>query len=110
MFQKNLSKIINYIDSHYRDNDLSLELLAEKVDISVSYISAILKKEKNTTFVKYLTTLRMEKAKELLKNPNNKIVDIAESIGFSEPYYFSHSFKKYQGVSPKEYRNNEQNN
>lgn len=108
--QKNLSKIINYIDSHYRDNDLSLELLAEKVDISVSYISAILKKEKNTTFVKYLTTLRMEKAKELLKNPNMKIVDIAENIGFSEPYYFSHSFKKYQGVSPKEYRNNEQNN
>ncbi len=107
---KYFNKIINYIDSHYRDNDLSLELLAEKVDISVSYISAILKKEKNTTFVKYLTTLRMEKAKELLKNPNNKIVDIAESIGFSEPYYFSHSFKKYQGVSPKEYRNNEQNN
>ena len=105
--QKNLNKIINYIDSHYTDNDLSLELLAEKVDISVSYVSAILKKEKNTTFVKYLTTLRMEKAKELLKNPNMKIVDIAESIGFSEPYYFSHSFKKYQGVSPKEYRTNE---
>lgn len=105
--QKNLNKIIDYIDSHYTDNDLSLELLAEKVNISVSYISAILKKEKNTTFVKYLTTLRMEKAKELLKNPNLKIVDIAENIGFSEAYYFSHSFKKYQGVSPKEYRTNE---
>lgn len=105
--QKNLNKIIDYIDSHYTDNDLSLELLAEKVNISISYVSAILKKEKNTTFVKYLTTLRMEKAKELLKNPNLKIVDIAESIGFSEPYYFSHSFKKYQGVSPKEYRTNE---
>lgn len=105
--QKNLNKIVDYIDSHYTDNDLSLELLAEKVNISVSYVSAILKKEKNTTFVKYLTTLRMEKAKELLKNPNMKIVDIAESVGFSEPYYFSHSFKKYQGVSPKEYRTNE---
>ncbi len=105
--QKNLNKIINYIDSHYTDNDLSLELLAEKVNISVSYVSAILKKERNTTFVKYLTTLRMEKAKELLKNPNLKIVDIAESVGYSEAYYFSHSFKKYQGVSPKEYRNNE---
>lgn len=106
--QKNLNKIINYIDTHYTDNDLSLEVLAEKVNISISYVSAILKKEKNTTFVKYLTTLRMEKAKELLKNPNMKIVDIAESVGYSEPYYFSHSFKKYQGVSPKEYRTNEE--
>lgn len=102
--QKNLNKIIDYIESHYTDNELSLELLAEKVNISVSYISAILKKEKNTTFVKYLTQLRMEKAKEYLKNPNMKIVDIAERVGFSEAYYFSHSFKKYQGVSPKEYR------
>ena len=105
--QKNLNKIINYIDSHYTENDLSLELLADKVDISVSYISAILKKEQNTTFVKYLTQLRMEKAKEYLKNPNMKIVDIAERVGFSEAYYFSHSFKKYQGVSPKEYREQE---
>ncbi len=105
--QKNLNKIINYIDSHYTENDLSLELLADKVDISVSYISAILKKEKNTTFVKYLTSLRMEKAKEYLKNPNMKIVDIAERVGFSEAYYFSHSFKKYQGISPKEYREQE---
>lgn len=106
--QKNLNKITNYIDSHYTDNDLSLEVLAEKVNISISYISAILKKEKNTTFVKYLTSLRMEKAKELLKNPNIKIVEIAETVGYSEPYYFSHSFKKYQGVSPKEYRTNEE--
>ena len=107
--QKNLNKILNYIDSHYTDNDLSLDLLAEKVNISVSYISAILKNERNTTFVKYLTTLRMEKAKEYLKNPNMKIVEIAEKVGFSEAYYFSHSFKKYQGISPKEYRSNETN-
>ena len=105
--QRNLNKIINYIDSHYTDNDLNLEILADKVNISISYISAILKKERNTTFVKYLTFLRMEKAKELLKNPNIKIVDVAEAVGYSEPYYFSHSFKKYQGVSPKEYRTNE---
>ncbi|HKM30395.1 MAG TPA: response regulator [Bacilli bacterium] len=105
--QRNLNKITNYIDSHYTDNDLSLEFLSDKVNISISYISAILKKEQNTTFVKYVTYLRMEKAKELLQNPNMKIVDVAEAVGYSEPYYFSHSFKKYQGVSPKEYRTSE---
>ena len=99
--QRNLNKIINYIDSHYTDNDLNLEILADKVNISISYISAILKKERNTTFVKYLTFLRMEKAKELLKNPNIKIVDVAEAVGYSEPYYFSHSFKNIRAYRRK---------
>ena len=53
--------------------------------------------------------LRMEKAKELLIKPQLKIIDVSEQVGYSEPYYFSHCFKKYSGVSPKEYRRHEKN-
>jgi two-component system response regulator YesN len=55
--------------------------------------------------VKLLTEMRMEKAKELLGSPALKIIDIAERLGYNDSYYFSHCFKKYTGVSPKEFRN-----
>jgi two-component system response regulator YesN len=48
----------------------------------------------------------MEKAKELLRFSKEKIVNIAKMVGYNEVYYFSHSFKKYEGVSPKEFRTN----
>ena len=69
----------------------------------MSYISAILKKN-NTSFTKYLTEVRMEKAKILLANPENKLLTIANQVGYEDAYYFSHCFKKYTGISPLEYR------
>lgn len=104
---RNLKKVLAYLDNHYTDPDISFESMSREVNLSVSYISALLKKNLNTTFVKQLTQLRMEKAKELLHNPALKIIDIAEQLGYADPYYFSHCFKKYTGVSPKEYRSNE---
>jgi two-component system response regulator YesN len=104
--ENSLVAIVDYIEVHYKDFDLSLESLSEKVNLSVSYISALLKKGKKTTFVKYLTNLRMEKASELLKDKSLKIIDVAEAVGYNDPYYFSHCFKKYYGISPKEFRNN----
>ena len=61
-------------------------------------------KTKGISFNKYLIKVRMEKAKELLKFTNEKIVTIAMQCGYKEVYYFSHSFKKYSGMSPKEFR------
>lgn len=103
--RNSLQNALDYMQVHYCDYNLSLELLAEKVNLSISYLCALFKTEKNTTFVKYLTQLRMEKASELLKKDDWKIIDIAEYLGYNEPYYFSHCFKKYYGKSPKEYRN-----
>ena len=104
--EANLAKVISYINVHYNDADLSFELLSKNVNFSVSYISALMKKRMNTTFVKYLTQLRMEQAKSMLLDPSLKIIDVAEKLGYLDPYYFSHCFKKYSGVTPKEYRNN----
>ena len=81
-----------------------MERVCDELGISVSYMSLLFKKEKETTFVKYLTSVRMEKAKEILKLTGDKIIDIAGQCGYNEVYYFSHSFKKYTGMSPKKYR------
>ena len=95
--------IRQYIESHYSKSTLSLDDLANELGYSVSYISAIFKRN-DSSFTKYLTTVRMEQAKLLLANPENKLVTIANEIGYDDPYYFSHCFKKYFGVSPLEYR------
>jgi two-component system response regulator YesN len=95
--------IQQYIQSHYSKSTLSLDDVADELGYSVSYISAIFKRN-DSSFTKYLTSVRMEQAKLLLANPDNKLVTIANEIGYDDPYYFSHCFKKYFGVSPVEYR------
>ena len=99
-------QIKNYISSNYKNSLLGLEDVAKELGYSVSYISAILKKN-NTSFTKSLTKERMEQAKILLMNPENKLVTIAAEVGYEDPYYFSHCFKKYFGVAPQDYRKNE---
>lgn len=96
-------RIKDFIASNYSNSSLSLDDVADELGFSSSYISAILKKD-NLSFTKYLTQIRMEKAKPLLANPDNKLLSIAAEVGYSDPYYFSHCFKKFYGVSPDEYR------
>lgn len=103
--QYNAKQALEYIDNHFDELDMSLESVAEHINLSVSYICYLFKKEKNTTFVKYLTDLRINKAKQLLENTNLKISEIAEKVGYGDSYYFSHIFKKNTGYSPKDYRN-----
>ena len=67
------NQIMNYIDSNYTNPTLSLDDIANSLHYSVSYIYNILKKN-NISFNKYLTSIRMEKAKVLLLDPNNKII------------------------------------
>lgn len=102
--QKLLDRAIHYINNNFTDPSISMERVCDEMSISVSYLSLLFKKEKETTFVKYLTSVRMEKAKEYLKLTGNKIIDIAGKCGYNEVYYFSYSFKKYAGMSPKKYR------
>jgi len=95
-----------YIEHNFTDSALSLEVVSEHLNISISYLSMLFSKMKGISFNKYLIRVRMEKAKELLKFTNEKIINIAGMCGYKEVYYFSHSFKKYTSVSPKEFRNN----
>lgn len=102
--KKMLDKAVSYIHSNYQDSGISMEVVCEEFGISVSYLSLLFKKDKESTFVKYLTNVRIEKAKELLKLTGDRVVEVAEKCGFNDVYYFSHCFKKYIGVSPKKYR------
>ncbi len=100
---KSFINIRNYINKNYKKSSLSLESLGEELGFSVSYISAILRKN-NTNFTKMVTDLRMKDSEELLLNTDEKIINIANLVGYEDPYYFSHVFKKYYGVSPLEFK------
>lgn len=93
-----------YIDQHYNKEELSLSMTALKVSVSTGYLSALFKKETGINFIDYLTNVRMGKAMDMLKNTDKKAYEIAYEIGFSNPHYFSVSFKKFCGKSPSEFR------
>lgn len=98
-----VGRVIDLIETHYSEN-ITLGWIAEKVHFNSSYLSRLIKNECNETFTDLLTKYRMEKAKEMLKDPDMKMYEISESVGFSDPHYFSNKFKKIMGVTPTEYR------
>ena len=96
-------KIKDYISLNFADPNLDLENVSKGLSYSISYISLLLRKD-GTSFTKYLTDLRMNKAVELLADQSAKIVTVSNAVGYNDPFYFSHCFKKYYGIAPQEYR------
>ncbi|MDF2922715.1 MAG: transcriptional regulator [Paenibacillaceae bacterium] len=102
---KNLvEEAVAYTRANYPDSGISINKVCSQLHISTGYFSSIFKKETKMTFVAYLLHIRMEAAKELLRTTDLKAFEIAEKVGYTEPNYFSFSFKKHVGISPKEYR------
>ncbi|WP_282937419.1 response regulator [Paenibacillus sp. RC67] len=99
-----VDKAKEYTQAHYQDSDISINKVCSHLHISTGYFSGIFKKETKMTFVNYLMYIRMEAAKELLRTTDLKTFEIAEKVGYAEPNYFSFSFRKHVGVSPKEYK------
>lgn len=99
-----VEEAIEYTRAHYQDSDISINKVCSHLHISTGYFSSIFKKETKMTFVAYLLHIRMEAAKELLRTTDLKAFEISEKVGYAEPNYFSFSFKKHVGMSPKEYR------
>ncbi|HEY9054376.1 MAG TPA: helix-turn-helix transcriptional regulator, partial [Rectinemataceae bacterium] len=83
---------------------LSYRDVAKEVFVSPSYFLSLFKQETGQTFVDYLTSLRVEKAKALLASTEKSVMEIADEVGFSNPNYFSSIFKKATGMTAKEYR------
>ena len=98
-----VAAVKNYIYQHYED-DLNLEMLAEKVYLSSGYLSFIFKKETGMNLNRYIRVFRMEKAKELLCSTNMKVAQVSEHVGFANVSYFCRSFREYYGSSPESYR------
>lgn len=99
-----LKDAVDYIDSNYQRENISLNRVAKEVNISANYLSAVFSQEIGTTFVEYLTAKRMEKARELLRSSDLRSGEIAVAVGYKDPHYFSFLFKKTQGCTPRDYR------
>lgn len=96
-----------YIETNYANPDICLRTTAEAVHFSPNHFSTIFSQDCGVTFIEYLTSIRVEQAKKLLKNSDMKSADIAYEVGFNDPHYFSFIFKKVTGMSPREWRNKE---
>lgn len=93
-----------YLELHYGEAELSAEAVCSYLHISNTYFSTIFKKETGENYIAWLTNLRLEKARDLLLQTEDKTYRIAAKVGYPEPNYFSHVFKKKYGLSPSKYR------
>lgn len=98
-------KMMEYVDQNYMDENLSTKMIAESVGMTSSYIGSVFKKVNQMSITQYITEVRLDKAKELLKKEEYKISDIAIMVGYSDVYYFSKRFKQFFGYSPKKHLN-----
>ena len=94
---------VRYIEKHYYE-DISVNQLAEKYDMSSNYFSTLFKKEMGQSTVNYVTNLRISKAKDFLKKSDKSVGEIAEIIGYEDCNYFFRVFKKNVGMTPLQYR------
>lgn len=96
-------KVKTDIETHFRDFDVEAE--AEKMHFSRDYLSRVFKKEMGITIGEYLLRIRMEKAKSLLSEPGRyKIYEVCELAGYNDKVHFSKTFKRYFGITPKEFQ------
>ena len=95
---------LHYISENFKEPGLTAESLSQYLHLNPAYFSVWFKKHTGETFVNYLTKKRVEEAKILLENTEDKTYIIAEQVGYTEANYFSYVFKKATGLSPTKYR------
>lgn len=100
--KKIIEKAKKYINDNYK-KEITLKDVASYVYLNSNYFSELFKNEVGENFIEYLIETRINASKELLKQSNLKIYEVAEEVGYKEPVSFSRAFKKVVGVSPKEY-------
>jgi two-component system response regulator YesN len=94
-----------YIQENFFREDISLKATAAQVGFSPNHFSGIFSQETGKTFIEYLTNVRIDRAKALLRSTPMKTSEISFEIGYRDPHYFSYIFRKIEGVTPREYRN-----
>ncbi|WP_054027919.1 AraC family transcriptional regulator [Bacillus sp. FJAT-28004] len=98
-----LDRAQRFIQSKYTE-DLSLEEVADSVHLNPHYFSKIFKQQVGTTFIDYVTALRIDKAKALMATGQLSLKEVCFEVGYNDPNYFSRVFKKVTGVTPSDYR------
>ena len=96
-------RITDYLEQNLEQN-VSLDMLAQSMNYSAAYLSRLIKKNTGQSFSELLLYLRLKKSMELLRLTDMRINDIAAKAGYNDVSYFISLFKKYTGVTPKEWR------
>ena len=97
-----VSRSLDYIQSNY-DKEISLEDISSMFNVSKSYFSRLFKKETGKNFKDYVTCLKINEAKNLLKTGKYTVKEVAYKVGFNNPLYFGQIFKKFVGMTPQNY-------
>ena len=97
--------VLNYIDDHFHE-DFSMTVLAELAGVSSQHLCRIFKETMHMRPTEYLTYRRLGEAKNLLRHTDTPIAEIGIKCGFPDAGYFSTVFKRYEGMSPAEFRKN----
>ena len=97
-----------YLAEHYQNGNLMLQDAAAAVGMSNSRFSTVFAQQSGKTFTEYLTALRLNRARELLRETEKRTAEIAFEVGYNDAHYFSYLFKKNLGLTPSEYRHGEE--
>ncbi|WP_020620683.1 response regulator [Paenibacillus daejeonensis] len=100
---ESIRKAIHYLQTHYSE-EVTLEVISEQVHVSPAYFSRLFMRETGRTFVDYLTGLRLDEARKLLRHSELTVYEVAERVGYRNARYFLKLFKASQGLTPTEYR------
>lgn len=98
-----VQRACRYIEAHYRE-DICLDELARLTGFSSFYLSRVFKQQRGVSFTDYLTAIRIERAKELLRDPTANVKEVSCLAGYADPNYFTRVFKRVVGVTPTDYR------
>lgn len=106
VYSQNVKKAVEFIRSHYAKT-LNLSLVARELNVNPSYLSRILSQETGSSFVELVAKARIEAAKRLLREGQYRVNEVCELVGYKEYNYFYQIFKKYTGMTPTDYKNEE---
>ncbi|WP_187274425.1 helix-turn-helix domain-containing protein [Paenibacillus sp. N3.4] len=100
-------QVLTYIDEHLADMSLSLTSLSLKFEVNAPYLSSFIKEQSGETFIDYVNKQRVRLAKQLMMNSDDTITDITQKVGFTNSNTFIRVFKRYEGITPGQFRKGE---
>lgn len=101
---KKTADAMKYILEHYTEPDLTINEVASEIGVSETHLRRLIKNKTSMSPIKYISYLRIEKAKNMLRDTNCTVTEISSMCGFNDQYYFSREFKSNVGVAPSEYK------
>ncbi len=101
--QEFLQTIVNYVTGHITDSELSVESLADTLNLSRSQIYKKIKAITGQTAVDFIRSIRLKQALKIIETRQFTLAEVAFKTGFSSPSYFTRSFKDYYGKAPSEF-------